>query len=118
MKTATAVSEIPYVLQDSELSILVRCRKGTYEVKCPAQAYGMRPASCGLGDGREDTLESQMTINRRCISELSLLLHINLVDYLHFEGFYLCSSNSFLDQVTFASYYVDMAMVAKCSLHF
>lgn len=41
-------------------------------------------------DVREDTLDSQMTVNRRCMSALSLLLHITLLDYLHVEGFCLC----------------------------
>jgi len=33
----------------------------------------------------EDTLDSQMAVNRRCISELSLLLRITVLGYLHLE---------------------------------
>lgn len=59
-----------------------------------------------------------MTVNRRCVSDLSLLLHITHLDYWRFEGFCLCSLNSISDQVTFARYHVDMAIVARCSVHF
>lgn len=69
-------------------------------------------------DIREGTLDSQRTVNRRCMSELLLLLHITLLDCSHFEGFCLCSLNSILDQVTSARYHVDMAVVARCPVHF
>lgn len=53
---------------------------------------------CGI---RKDTLDSQMAVNRRCLPELSLLLHITLLDCLHFEGLYLCSLNSYLGSSDF-----------------